>query len=325
MRPSVYICRSIAQEAISLIAQCCDYRIWNNDQPVPAKILEEEMKKSDGVLTTLSDQVNAAFIAGAPNLKIISNMAAGFDNIDIGEATTKGVMVTNTPGILTNTTADLAFALILAASRRLMEAEKFLRNGQWQAWEPMLLTGQDVYGATLGIIGLGQIGSAVARRAKGFNMNLIYCNRKRNYQAEAELGARYANLRELLSLSDIVSVHCPLTRETKGLISYGELAVMKPTAVLINTARGGVVDEDALYEALANRHIFAAGLDVFSEEPLPLDNPLFKLPNVALLPHIGSASIATRTKMAIMAASDLVAGLTGKLPRNLVNPESYKR
>ncbi|OPX86328.1 MAG: Glyoxylate/hydroxypyruvate reductase B [Pelotomaculum sp. PtaB.Bin104] len=321
MRPSVYISRSIAREAVGIIAASCDYRIWNNDQPVPAKILEEEIKKSDGVLTTLSDQVNVAFITGAPNLKIISNMAAGFDNIDIGAATAKGVMVTNTPGILTNTTADLAFALFLAASRRLVEAENFLRSGQWQAWEPLLLTGRDIYGATLGIIGLGQIGSAVARRAKGFDMNIIYCNRKRNHQTEAELGATYASLSELLSTSDIVSIHCPLTAETRGLISYGELALMKPAAVLVNTARGGIVDEGALYEALLHRRIFAAGLDVFSQEPLPLAHPLLKLPNVVLLPHIGSASIATRTKMAIMAASDLVSGLTGKIPLHLVNPE----
>jgi len=324
MRPSVYICRQITEKALEIIAEYCDYRVWNGNEPVPRQILEKEIKNIDGLLAMLTDKIDDGLLAMSSGLKIISNMAAGYDNIDVHSATSKGIMVTNTPDVLTETTADLAFALILAASRRLLEAEKFLRNGDWTAWGPMLLTGQDVYGATIGIIGLGRIGGAVARRAKGFNMNIIYHNRKRNYQAEAGLGAIYVRLDELLASSDIISIHCPLTNDTRGLIGARELALMKPTSVLVNTARGGIIDEEALYEALLNQRIFAAGLDVFSREPLSADSRLLKLNNVTLLPHIGSASVATRTKMAIVAARNLIAGLTGKTPPDLVNPEVIK-
>jgi glyoxylate reductase len=227
-------------------------------------------------------------------------------------------MVTNTPGVLTETTADLTFGLLLATARRMMEAEDYLRSGKWETWSPMQLTGQDVHGATLGIIGLGRIGEALAKRAKGFDMNLVYFNRSRKYEQEKELGIEYQPLEKLLQISDFVCVMLPLTAETAYMIGKEQLELMKGTAVLINTARGGIIDEKALYQALENREIWAAGLDVFEEEPVPLDHPLLTLPNVVTLPHIGSASIATRMKMATLAVQNLVDGLSGDTPRNLV-------
>jgi len=229
--------------------------------------------------------------------------------------------VTNTPGVLTETTADLAFALILATARRIVEADKFTRSGKWKSWGPMLFLGRDVYGATLGIIGLGRIGQAVARRAKGFNMKVIYYSRKRKEDVERELGVEYRELRSLLREADIVSIHTPLTEETYHLIGEKELSLMKPTAILINTARGAVVDQKALYKALKERRIFGAGLDVYEKEPIDADDPLMELDNVVLLPHIGSASVETRGRMARMAAENLLAGLRGEKPPNLVNPE----
>lgn len=317
----VYITRQIPDEALEILRSTAVIRLWEGDVPVPRGVLQEELRHADGLFCLLTDPVDATLMEEAPKLRIISTMAVGFDNIDVDAATRRGIMVTNTPGVLTETTADLAFALILATARRVVEAADFLRAGEWETWRPMELTGQDVHGATLGIVGMGRIGMAVARRARGFNMRVLYHNRRRNPAAEAELGAQYRSLDDLLSEADIVSLHCPLTPETRRLLGARELALMKPGAILVNTSRGAVVDEAALVDSLRSGRLWAAGLDVFEVEPLPADSPLLRLDNVVLLPHIGSASIATRKKMAVIAAEDLLAGLEGRRPRHLLNPQ----
>ncbi|MCZ0872495.1 D-glycerate dehydrogenase [Peribacillus sp. AS_2] len=319
MKPKIYITRKLPEQIIEGLSRNYDVRMWDQeDIPVPRKVLVEEMKEVEGLLCLLTEQIDESLIEQAPNLKIIANMAVGHNNIDVQSATKRGIMVTNTPGVLTETTADLTFGLLLATARRMMEAEDYLRSGKWETWSQMQLTGQDVHGATLGIIGLGRIGEALAKRAKGFDMNLVYFNRSRKYEQEKELGIEYQPLEKLLQISDFVCVMLPLTAETAYMIGKEQLELMKGTAVLINTARGGIIDEKALYQGLENREIWAAGLDVFEEEPVPLDHPLLTLPNVVTLPHIGSASIATRMKMATLAVQNLVDGLTGDTPRNLV-------
>lgn len=319
MKRKIYITRKLPEQIIEGLSQNYDVRMWDQeDIPVPREVLEEEMKEVDGLLCLLTEQIDESLIEQAPNLKIIANMAVGHNNIDVQSATKRGIMVTNTPGVLTETTADLTFGLLLATARRMMEAEDYLRSGKWETWSPMQLTGQDVYGATLGIIGLGRIGEALAKRAKGFDMNIVYFNRSRKYEQEKELGIEYQTLEKLLQISDFVCVMLPLTPETNYMIGKEQLELMKGTAVLINTARGGIIDEKALYQALESRGIWAAGLDVFEEEPVPVDHPLLTLPNVVTLPHIGSASIATRLKMAALAVQNLMEGLSGDTPRNLV-------
>jgi glyoxylate reductase len=256
--------------------------------------------------------VDAALLDAAPKLRVVSQMAVGYDNIDVAACAARGIAVGNTPGVLTETTADLAFALLLATARHLPAAERYLRAGKWQTWSPMLLTGPDVHHTTLGVVGMGRIGYEMARRAHGFDMRLLYSSPNRSEEAERDFGARRVDLDTLLAESDFVSLHTPLNAATRHLIGAAQLARMKPTAVLINTARGPVVDQAALADALRDRRLAAAGLDVFEAEPLPLDDPLLTLDNVVLLPHIGSASIATRTKMAVLAAENLVAGLEGR-------------
>jgi glyoxylate reductase len=317
----VFVTRIIPDEGLKLILENCDAEVWQEETPPPKEIIIEKIKDCEGILTLLTDKIDAEIMDKAPKLRIISNYAVGYDNIDVKSATQRGIMVTNTPGVLTETTADLAFALILATARRIVEADKFTRSGKWKSWGPMLFLGRDVYGATLGIIGLGRIGQAVARRAKGFNMKVIYYSRKRKEDVERELGVEYRELHSLLKEADIVSIHTPLTEETYHLIGEKELSLMKPTAILINTARGAVVDQKALYKALKERRIFGAGLDVYEKEPIDADDPLMELDNVVLLPHIGSASVETRGRMARMAAENLLAGLRGEKPPNLVNPE----
>jgi glyoxylate reductase len=317
----VFVTRIIPDEGLKLIFENCDAEVWQEETPPPKEIIIEKIKDCEGILTLLTDKIDAEIMDKAQKLRIISNYAVGYDNIDVKSATKRGIMVTNTPGVLTETTADLAFALILATARRIVEADKFTRSGKWKSWGPMLFLGRDVYGATLGIIGLGRIGQAVARRAKGFNMKVIYYSRKRKEDVERELGVEYGELHSLLKEADIVSIHTPLTEETYHLIGEKELSLMKPTAILINTARGAVVDQKALYKALKERRIFGAGLDVYEKEPIDADDPLMELDNVVLLPHIGSASVETRGRMARMAAENLLAGLRGEKPPNLVNPE----
>lgn len=323
IKPRAYVTRKIPSEALDIVAASCDYRIWDSEsEPVPRDALEAEISDADGVLTLLTERVDKRLLDAAPRLKVVANMAVGYDNIDVAECTRRGIVVTNTPGVLTETTADLAFALILAAARRITEAERYLRQGQWKTWSPMLLTGVDVHGATLGIVGLGRIGEAVARRARGFSMRVLYANRSARPDVEAALGIERRGLDELLKSSDFVSIHVPLNDSTRHLIGERELNLMKPTAVLVNTSRGPVVNERDLYRALKDRRIFAAGLDVFDTEPIRSDNPLLELDNVVLLPHIGSASIATRTQMAVMAARNLTQVLAGQTPQNPVNPEA---
>jgi lactate dehydrogenase-like 2-hydroxyacid dehydrogenase len=277
-----------------------------------------------GLVTLLSDGIDEAVLQAAPELRVISQYAVGYDNIDVAAATARGIPVGNTPGVLTDATADLAFALLLAAARRLVEGVDNVRDGGWQTWGPKILLGQSVWGATLGIVGLGRIGTAMARRGRGFDMRVLYTGPHRKPDLEAELGVEFRPLAELLAAADFVSLHCPLTAETTGLIDAAALRRMKPTAVLINTARGGVVETDALVAALQEKVIAAAVLDVTAPEPLPADHPLVDLPNCIVTPHIGSATVSTRTRMAEMAADNLLAGLRGDPLPQCVNPEVYR-
>lgn len=282
--------------------------------------LLEAARGVDGVLSTLTEQIDAGFInAAGDRLKVIANMAVGYDNVDLKAANERGIIVTNTPEVLNETTADTAFMLMLAAARRLGEGERIVRSGRWEAWGPKMLLGPDVWGKRLGVLGFGRIGRAVARRAKGFGMEICYWSRSRKEEAEEELGARYLELDELFKTCDFFSIHTPLTEETTHLIGAEELRKMKPKAVLVNTSRGPVVNEDALAEALEDERIFAAGLDVYEEEP-KVHPKLLELENVVLAPHIGSASIETRNKMAVSAGEDLRAALRGEQPKNPVNP-----
>jgi glyoxylate reductase len=321
-RPRVFITRRLPRAAIEIVAAACDYELWDSEeQPVPRDVLLCEAARSDGALVLLTDNVDAELLDGAPRCRIYANMAVGYDNVQVPEATRRGVLITNTPGVLTETTADLTFALLMATARRLYAGQRAIAEGQWQTWSPMFMTGQEIHGATLGIVGAGRIGAAVARRARGFGMKLLYHNRRPSTEFEAEVGAEYCPFDDLLRRSDFVCALVPLTPETRGMFGARAFSLMKPTAVFINTARGPIVDEQALYEALTTGQIWAAGLDVFAQEPIGPEHPLLSLPNVTAVPHIGSASIATRARMATLAAENLVAAVTGRRPPTPVNPE----
>lgn len=325
MRPRVYVTRKLPCQVMGLLAAALDVEAWDiEDTPVPRDVLLRSVGSVDGVLCLLTDRIDDEFLAAAPSVKIVANMAVGFDNIDVPACTRRNVMVTNTPGVLTETTADLAFGLLLATARRIPEGRDVILKGQWKTWSPMFMAGQDVYGATIGIAGLGRIGEAVAKRARGFSMRILYWDAVRRPEIEATLGVEYRSLEELLRESDFVSVHVPLTPETRGLFGRREFSLMKPTAVFINTARGPVVDSEALYDALVKKQIWAAGLDVFEVEPIGPSDRLANLRNVVAVPHIASASIATRTRMAEMAAKNLIAGVSGQVPPNLVNTSVSK-
>jgi len=279
-----------------------------------------DQNRCQGILSQVMDPIRETVLS-APGLRIVSNVAVGFDNIDLAAATRHGVMVTNTPGVLTDTTADFAFALMMAAARRVAEGDRFVRGGEFHGWAIDMLLGQDVWGATLGLVGVGRIGGAVARRARGFDMRILYTDEVAlSAEIERELGATRVDLTTLLHEADFVSLHVPLTAQTRHLISADQLAQMKPTAVLVNTSRGPVVDEASLAEALRRRVIFAAGLDVFEHEP-DVDPALLELDNVVLAPHIASGSVRTRSEMSAMAVRNLLAGLRGERPPNLLNPE----
>ena len=283
-----------------------------HERPPERSELLEAVRGANGILSTATEKMDGEVMdAAGGGLKVIANMAVGYDNVDVRAAGERGVVVTNTPGVLDETTADVAFMLMLAAARRLVEGERLIRSGRWEWWGPKQLRGLDVWGKKLGIVGMGRIGQAVARRARGFGMEILYHNRSRNEDAENELAARYLGLEDMLRESDFVSVHTPLTEETRYLIGERELGLMKPTAVLVNTSRGPVVDEDSLAEALANGSIFAAGLDVYEEEPR-VHPGLLELENAVLAPHIGSASMETRDRMATLAAENLRAVLSGE-------------
>ena len=319
-KPKVFVTRKIFQEALEKIGETADMEVWPDELPPPYEILLEKVQNVSGILTMLSDKIDANLMEKSSRLRVISNMAVGYDNINVVEATRRGIYVGNTPGVLTDTTADLIFSLLVTAARRIVEADNYTRNGQWKTWEPMTLLGHDIHHATLGIIGLGRIGMEVAKRARGFDMNILYYSRSRkSAEEESRLGLEYVDkMPELLSRSDFISIHVPLTEETHKLIGTDEFAVMKPSAVFINASRGAVVDQRALYEALKTGQIFSAAIDVTEIEPIPLDDPLLTLDNIIITPHIGSASIPTRTTMALMAADNLLAGLRGETPPNCV-------
>ena len=295
-----------------------DVTVLSEAPPERGELLEA-VRGSEGVLSTVTEKIDGEFMdAAGDGLKVVANLAVGYDNVDLEAANERGVIVTNTPGVLDETTADVAFMLLLAAARRLGESERVLRAGRWEWWGPKLFMGPDVWGKKLGIVGLGRIGQAVARRAKGFDMEILYHNRSRKEEAEEELGARFMDLEELLETADFVTIHTPLTDETRHLIGATELGKMKSEAVLVNTSRGPVVDEGALADALAEGPIFAAGLDVYEKEP-KVHPKLLELENVVLAPHIGSGSIETRNKMAALAAENLAAVLRGEEPKTPVN------
>ena len=325
-KPEVYITRGIAQEALDMIDQVAEMEVWPQESPLSYEVLLEKVRDAEGLLTLLTDRIDAALMAAAPKLKVVSNLAVGYDNIDIPEATRRGIVVGNTPGVLTETTADLAFALLMSAARRVVEADSYTRKGQWQSWGPMTLLGQDIHHATLGIVGLGRIGAELAKRARGFNMKVLYYDKiRRSEPEERQLGVEYVSeMSKLVSSADFISVHVPLRPQTYHLFGAAEFAMMKPTAVFINTSRGLVVDQKALCEALKARQIFAAAVDVTEVEPIPHDDSLLTLDNIIITPHIASASVTTRTSMAVMAAANLIAGLKGQVPPNCVNPEAIR-
>ena len=326
-RPKVFVSRVLPEDGLRPIRDATDARIWEDDLPPTRDALLQAVAGCDGVVTLLTDRVDDGFLdAAGPQLKVVSNYAVGFDNVDVPACTARGVAVGNTPGVLTETTADLAFALLMAAARRLPEGDRYVRAGQWKTWGPMLLLGPDVHGATIGIVGFGRIGQAVAKRARGFGMTILYQDVHRADPAvEAEFGATELPLEELLPRADFVTLHVNLTPQTKGLIDAEKLSWMKPTAVLVNTSRGPVIDHAALAEALTSGRIFAAALDVTDPEPIPADDPLVGLENCLIVPHIASASRATRGKMADMAAANLLAGVRGERIPTPVNPEVYDR
>jgi glyoxylate reductase len=322
-KPRIYITRPLPAAAMRILDGQVEYHMWDREnEAVRRETLLREIVDVDGIICLITEKMDTEAIERAHRCRVIAQVAVGYDNIDVAAATRRGIYVTNTPGVLTETTADMGWAILMATARRVVEGDKFTRSGRWKTWELMGFTGQDVHGATLGIVGLGRIGAAIARRAKGFAMPILYHNRNRAEALEAELGARYVSLDDLLRQSDFVMVSAALTSETRHLIGERELGLMKPSAILVNIARGPIVDQRALYRALVDRKIWAAGLDVFEVEPVPMDEPLLRLDNVVVPPHLGSGSIATRTKMATMAAENCLAGVTGKIPPNVVNPEA---
>ncbi|HEY3118618.1 MAG TPA: D-glycerate dehydrogenase [Chloroflexota bacterium] len=320
-RPSVFVSRQIPEKAIEMLASHFDVDVNREDRALSADELRVRLQGKAGLACLLHDRVSENLLASVPTLRIVSNVAVGYDNIDLTAATRQGVMCTNTPDVLTDTTADFAFALLTAAARRVVEADGFVRAGKFTEFKIDLLLGQDVHHATIGLIGLGRIGRAMARRCRGFDMRVLYHQRHQlDRDEERELGVTFATKEQVLSLADFLSLHVPLTPETRHLIGAAELALMKPTAILINTSRGAIVDELALVDALTTGRIGGAALDVFEQEP-QVHPALLGMSNVVLAPHIGSASHATRERMATLAAENCIAALTGQRPPNLLNPE----
>ncbi|MCP5002967.1 MAG: D-glycerate dehydrogenase [Planctomycetes bacterium] len=322
MTGSVYITRGIPDEGISKLKECYGtVEINPDDRPLTYDELLEQVKGRDAILTMLSDRIDAQLLNEAKNLKVIANYAVGFDNIDIAAATSHGIVATNTPGVLTEATADMAWALIFAVARRIVEGDRVTRKGEFTGWSPLFLLGNDLVGKTLGIIGSGRIGTAMALRSRGWCMKVLYTSQKNNNtMLEEKLNAKRVALETLLKESDFISLHTPLTEETRHMIGRDEFAIMKRTSYLINTARGAVIDEAAMVDALRNNRIAGAGLDVYEEEP-ELKPGLSALDNVVLAPHLGSATVETRSRMSIMAAESIIAVLKGQKPENCLNPE----
>ena len=324
-KPKVFVTRLIPEKGLDTVRDFCEVDLWQNELPPTREELSQHIRGVDGLLCLLTDKIDGEVMDEAgPQLKVISNHAVGFDNIDVNAATARRIPVGNTPDVLTDATADFAFALLMAVARRVTEAERYVHAGKWKTWGPMTLLGVDIQGATLGLVGLGRTGKAVARRALGFDMRVIYYDPGEK-KPDPTLQVRRVDFETLLEESDFISLHTPLTPDTRHLIDSEALSKMKPDAVLINTSRGPVVDPDALYEALKEHRIFGAGLDVTEPEPLPLDSPLLTLDNLVIAPHIASASKTSREKMSWMAAQNLVAGLKGERLPNCVNPQVYSQ
>jgi glyoxylate reductase len=331
-KPRVFVTRHLLEPGLSLVQSACEAEVWPEPLPPSAEELLRRVPGLDGLLCLLTDRVDAALLeAAGRGLKVVSNCAVGVDNVDVPAATARGIPVGNTPGVLTEATADFAFALLMAAARRVVEGERQVRSGSWKTWSLDYLLGADFVGATLGIVGFGRIGRAVARRATGFGMRILFTDPNPAASRagtgttwEPGVDAAQVDLDTLLRESDFVSLHCPLTEETRGLMNASAFGKMKPTAILVNTARGPVVDQVALYEALKSGRITAAALDVTVPEPLPTDSPLLRLENCLIAPHIASASRRTRAEMSRMAAENLIAGLKGERLPNCVNPEVYE-
>ena len=319
----IFITRLIPDFGLDLVKRHFPtLEVWTHDLPPTREQLLEKVRGVDGLLCLLTERIDAELMdAIGSQVKVISSMSVGVDHVDLAEATRRGIPIGNTPGVLTDATADQAFALLLAAARRITEAERFLRAGKWVTWSPSLLLGADMVGSTLGIVGFGRIGQAVAKRAQGFDMRVIY----HDPTAEPAYGAEHVDLDTLLHESDFVSIHVPLTKDTRHLVNTDFLSKMKPTAILVNTARGGVLDQVALYNALKSNQIFAAALDVTDPEPLPMNSPLLELENCLIVPHLGSASKRTRDQMSLLAAQNLIAGLNGERLPHCANLEVYKK
>lgn len=325
-KPKIYVTRIIPEPGLSLLKEHCEIDIHESKEWPPSREeLISKVKDKDGLLCLLTDRIDSEVMDSAPSLKVISTYSVGYDHIDIEAATKRGIYVTHTPGVLTDAVAEFTIGLLLAVTRKILDADRTIRTGQWnKPWNPFFLTGPELKGKTLGIIGMGRIGRAVAEKIKGFGMKIIYYDIYRNEKAEKELGVEYKDLETVLKESDFVSLHVPLTKETRHLIGEKELRMMKSSAYLINTARGPVIDTDALVKALKEKWIAGAALDVFEQEPLPPDHPLTKLDNIVLAPHIASATIEARQRMAELAAKNLIAVLKGEDPPALVNPEVKK-
>jgi glyoxylate reductase len=320
MKPWVLITRVLPEAALEVVRQACEVQIDPLDQPLTPTALRQAVVDKQGVLCLVTDRIDVPVLDAAAGLKVVSNVAVGYDNIDVAAATQRGILVTNTPGVVTESTADLTWSLLCSVARRIAEGDRYIRAGKWRAWTLLLMAGSDIHGRTLGICGMGRIGQAVARRAKGFQMRILYHNRQRLDSAiESELNATWVEKHTLLQQADFVSLHVPLSPATTHFIGAAELRMMRSTAYLINAARGPVVDEVALIQALQQGWIAGAALDVFEHEP-HVPPALRALENVVLVPHIGSASVATRTRMAVMAAENLVAVLRGEYTPYVVNP-----
>ncbi len=320
----IFVTRNIPEQGLAVLRKEFTVEVNLLDRVLRKEEIIAGVKGKDGLLCLLTDQIDADVINAEPNLKMIASYAVGYDNIDVAAATKRGIPVSNTPGVLTETTAELAWALLFSVARRVVEGDTFTREGAFKGWAPMLMLGQDVSQKTLGVIGTGRIGTAFALKSKGFHMNILYTDEQRNEQLEQQLGAKKVSLIQLLKESDFISIHAPLTEKTHHLISEKELRLMKKTAVLINTARGPIIDEKALVKALREQWIFGAGLDVYEKEP-SISEELKRLKNVVLQPHTGSGTFETRTKMALMAAENMMIGLKGGIPPNCVNPEVFQK
>jgi glyoxylate reductase len=323
-KPRVFVSRIIPDAGLERIHEVADAEVWEDELPPPYDTLLEKVRGVDGLVCLLTDRIDGGLMdAAGDQLKVISQMAVGYDNVSIPDATARGIPVGNTPGVLTDTTADFAFTLMVAAARRVVEGERYVKAGRWKTWGPTLLMGHDIFGATLGIVGFGRIGQSMARRASGFDMRVLAYDPMADKGTAQALGVELRPLDDVLAESDFVSLHVPLTEETYHLVGERELKMMKPSAVLVNSARGPVVDPRALYQALKRGEIACAALDVTEPEPIRADDPLLTLDNCLIVPHIASSSLATRGKMATMAAANLEAGLKGERLPNCVNPEVY--